>query len=142
MERRKETIEVEAVSEKLDQVTGFVEEQVLQMGCPPKLAMQITLAVEEAFINVADYAYAPETGMCRIVVETAQLETNRGDVIITFMDSGKAFNPLLKEDPDITLSADERQIGGLGIYMVKEIMDSVVYEYKDAQNYLTMVKSW
>ena len=142
MERRKETIEVEAVSEKLDQVTGFVEEQVLQMGCPPKLAMQITLAVEEAFINVADYAYAPETGMCRIVVETAQLETDRGDVIITFMDSGKAFNPLLKEDPDITLSADERQIGGLGIYMVKEIMDSVVYEYKDAQNHLTMVKSW
>ena len=75
-------------------------------------------------------------------METAQLDEGRGDVVIAFIDSGKAFNPLLKENPDITLSADERQIGGLGIYMVKEIMDSVVYEYKDAENHLTMVKSW
>lgn len=142
MERRKEVIEVEAVSGNLDQVTGFVEEQVLQMGCPPKLAMQIILAVEEAFVNVVDYAYAPKIGMCRIAVETAQLDEGRGDAVITFIDSGKAFNPLLKENPDITLSVDERQIGGLGIYMVKEIMDSVVYEYKDAENHLTMVKSW
>lgn len=142
MERRKEVIEVEAVSGNLDRVTGFVEEQVLQMGCPPKLAMQIILAVEEAFVNVVDYAYAPEIGMCRIAVETVQLDEGRGDAVITFIDSGKAFNPLLKENPDITLSADERQIGGLGIYMVKEIMDSVVYEYKDAENHLTMVKSW
>ena len=142
MERRKEVIEVEAVAGNLDQVTGFVEEQVLQMGCPPKLAMQIILAVEEAFVNVVDYAYAPKIGMCRIAVETAQLDEGRGDAVITFIDSGKAFNPLLKENPDITLSVDERQIGGLGIYMVKEIMDSVVYEYKDAENHLTMVKSW
>ena len=90
MERRKEVIEVEAISGNLDQVTGFVEEQVLQMGCPPKLAMQIILAVEEAFVNVVDYAYAPEIGMCRIAVETAQLDEGRGDAVITFIDSGKA----------------------------------------------------
>ena len=142
MERRKEVIEVEAISGNLDRVTGFVEEQVLQMGCPPKLAMQIILAVEEAFVNVADYAYAPGTGTCQIQVETSRLDDAQGNVIITFMDFGKAFNPLLKENPDITLAAEDRQIGGLGIYMVKEIMDSVVYEYKDAQNHLTLVKSW
>lgn len=137
-----EEIEVEAVIENLEQITEFVQDKVLQMGCPPKTAFQIVLALEEVFVNVANYAYAPETGMCRLRVEASQFENEQGNAVIVLQDSGKEFNPLLKEDPDITLSAEEREIGGLGIYMVKEIMNSVVYEYKDGQNCLTMVKSW
>lgn len=142
MKQITEEIEIEAVIENLEPVTEFVQEKVLQMGCPPKTAVQIVLALEELFVNVANYAYAPETGMCQIRVEAAQLDDRQGNAVIVLRDSGKEFNPLLKEDPDITLSAEEREIGGLGIYMVKEIMNSVVYEYKDGQNCLTMVKSW
>ncbi len=135
-------IEVEAKTEKLDMVTEFVNEAVLRAGCPGKISMQIMLALEELFVNVASYAYAPGTGKCKIQLEIKKLENSEGMVSITILDSGKEFNPLRKENPDITLSADERQIGGLGIYMVKEIMDSVAYEYKNGQNHLTMVKHW
>ena len=96
------------------------------------------VAVEELFVNIAHYAYSPGTGSATIGVEILK---DPAAIAITFTDRGKPFDPLAKEDPDITLSAEERQIGGLGIYMVKKSMDEVVYEYKDGQNILRIKKN-
>ena len=128
---------VEADVKRLDEVNDFIGAQLEQMDCSMKTQMSISLAVEEIFVNIASYAYAPGTGNAHITVECTE---DPRSVRITFMDSGIPYNPLEKEDPDVTLSVDERQIGGLGIYMTKEVMDEVLYEYKDGQNVLTLVK--
>lgn len=99
--------------------------------------MQIDVAVEELFVNIAQYAYAPGIGVATIRLE---IQEDPFVVVITFIDNGIPYNPLAKEDPDITLSAEERPIGGLGIYMVKKSMDEVSYEYKDGQNILRIKK--
>jgi anti-sigma regulatory factor (Ser/Thr protein kinase) len=99
--------------------------------------MQIELAVEEIFVNIAKYAYSPEVGRAKVRVE---LEQDPLKVIITFIDQGMPYDPLAKDDPDTTLSAEERQIGGLGVYMVKKTMDDITYEYKNGQNILTIKK--
>ena len=102
-----------------------------------KAQTQIEIAVEEIFINIASYAYAPDKGMATVRVEVS------GDpvaVTITFVDHGVPYDPLAKEDPDVTLSAEERGIGGLGIFMTKKLMDDVAYEYKDGKNTLTLKK--
>ena len=100
--------------------------------------MQVDVAVEELFVNIAHYAYAPDTGSATIRVAPRQ---DPKGVAITFVDRGVPYDPLAKEDPDVTLSAEERQIGGLGIYMVKKSMDDMQYEYRDGQNVLTIVKN-
>ena len=131
-----EKLTIKAKLENLINVTEFVDSQLEQMELPMKTQMQIDLAVEEIFVNIAHYAYSPEDGMAIIEVEL----TEDPRVVITFIDSGKPFNPLANEDPDITQTADERKIGGLGIFMVKKSMDKVSYEYKDGHNVLTIEK--
>ncbi len=131
-----EKLTIKAKLENLNEVTAFVESQLEQMDLPMKTQMQIDLAVEEIFVNIANYAYSPEDGMAIIEVEL----TEDPRVIITFIDSGKPFDPLAKEDPDIEKSAEDRPVGGLGIFMVKKSMDKVSYEYKDGQNILTIEK--
>ena len=128
---------VEAKTENLEEVLGFVDRHLEAMDCSPKVSVQIDVAVEELFVNIAHYAYSPGTGDATIDVEILK---DPAAIAITFTDRGKPFDPLAKEDPDITLSAEERQIGGLGIYMVKKSMDEVVYEYKDGQNILRIKK--
>ena len=128
---------LEATLENLNQVLAFVDEQLEMMGCPMKQQMQIDLAVEELYVNIAHYAYAPNTGLAEIEMETFK---DRGLVSITFIDSGVPYNPLAKKDPDITLSAAEREIGGLGIFMAKKSMDDIAYEYRNGQNRLTIRK--
>lgn len=128
---------VEAKTENLEEVLGFVDRHLETMDCSPKVSVQIDVAVEELFVNIAHYAYSPGTGSATIGVEILK---DPAAIAITFTDRGKPFDPLAKEDPDITLSAEERQIGGLGIYMVKKSMDEVVYEYKDGQNILRIKK--
>ena len=128
---------VEAKTENLEEVLGFVDRHLEAMDCSPKVSVQIDVAVEELFVNIAHYAYSPGTGNATIGVEILK---DPAAIAITFTDRGKPFDPLAKEDPDITLSAEERQIGGLGIYMVKKSMDEVVYEYKDGQNILRIKK--
>ena len=128
---------VEAADENLAQVLTFVDEQLETQGCPPKTQLQIDVAVEEIFVNIAHYAYAPETGMATIRVET-QAEPKH--VMISFIDHGIPYDPLAKPDPDVTLSAEDRQIGGLGIFIVKKSMDNMRYEYQDGQNILTIMK--
>ncbi len=130
-------IELEAKSDNLAKVLAFVDSHLEEAGCPMKTQMQIDVAVEEIFVNVATYAYAPGDGTVRICIKR---QKDPASVTITFTDRGVPYDPLKKEDPDITLSAEERSIGGLGIFMVKQTMDDMFYEYKDGQNILTMTK--
>lgn len=134
-------ITVKASLDNLDKVLGFVEEYLESAGCPMKIAMKITVCVEEVFVNVASYAYDGEEGDCTIQLDSEDSGEN-GNIGITIVDSGKAFNPLEQKDPDITLSADERNIGGLGIFMVKNTMDRIIYDYKEEKNVFFMEKSW
>lgn len=124
-----------ATDEALSEALAYVEEQLERYDCPMRTVMQITVCVEEMFINVAHYAYPDGTGMV-----TINLDLENGMFSITFIDEGVPFDPLKKEDPDITLSADDREIGGLGIFMVKKSMNEVSYEYKDGKNVFTMKK--
>ena len=131
-------LELDALVENLTQVTAFVNNHLGAIDCPMKAQMQIELAVEEIFVNIANYAYAPEKGRATVRVEVMDDSVT---VTITFIDRGVPYDPLAKEDPDVTLSAQERKIGGLGIFMTKKAMDDVSYEYKDGQNILTLIKN-
>jgi len=102
-----------------------------------KAQAQIDIAIDELFGNIAQYAYNPETGPATVRVE---VQEDPMAVIITFIDHGVPYDPLKNEDPDITLSAEERKIGGLGIFMVKKTMDEISYQYKNGQNILTIKK--
>lgn len=128
---------VDASIDNLRAVTDFVEEQLDSFGCPMKAQMQVDIAVDELFSNIAYYAYASGQGRATIQVE---LQNEPRAVVIRFIDSGVPYDPLSKADPDTTLSAEERQIGGLGIYMVKKSMDEVCYERRDGENILTIKK--
>jgi len=130
-------LSIEALVENLDQVIAFVDDEIDKLDCSVKIRTQIDIAVEELFVNIAHYAYNPETGPATVRVE---VEKDPPAISITFIDKGVPYDPLAKEDPDITLSAEERQIGGLGIFMVKKSMDSIDYEYKDGQNILHIRK--
>jgi anti-sigma regulatory factor (Ser/Thr protein kinase) len=129
---------VEAKTTNIEAVTDFVNEQLEALDCPMKAQMQIDIAIDELFGNIAHYAYNPEIGKATVRVEVIE---DPLAVVITFIDNGVPYDPLAKEDPDTTLSAEEREIGGLGIYMVKKSMDDVAYEYKDGQNILKIKKN-
>ena len=129
---------VDARIDSLPQVLAFVDEQLEAADCPVRIQAQIDVAVEEIFVNIAHYAYREGGGKAEI---TFRIDGDPAVAEITFRDSGVPFNPLESEDPDITLSAAERDIGGLGIYMVKKSMDRVSYEYRDGMNVLTLRKT-
>ncbi len=133
----RDDLEIEASAENLAEVQSFVERRLEAADCSPRALMQLGLAIEEVFINIASYAYAPGTGNATIRVEidrAAKLAT------ITFIDSGVPYNPLKKRDPDITLSASERQIGGLGVFLTKKLTDDVRYDRRDGKNILMLIK--
>ena len=120
---------------ELASVTVFLEEELDKAEASPKLMVTFAVALEELFVNVAHYAYPDSKGTVKIGIDTS------GDsIVVQLTDSGIPFNPVAMSDPDITESAEERKIGGLGIYMVKKSMDSMTYEYKDNQNILTISK--
>ena len=127
-----------AVKENLPQVLQFVDDKLASFDVSKKIITEIDVSVEEIFVNIASYAYTPDVGMATIQAEILE-DPKR--IEITFIDKGIPYNPLAKEDPDTTLSAEERQIGGLGIYMVKKSMDAMRYEHTDGQNILTLVKN-
>ena len=129
---------VDATIESIPMVTAFVDEQLEQLECPMKTQMQVDMAIDELFSNIAYYAYNPEIGRATVRVEVTE---DPLAVVITFIDKGVPYDPLAKADPDITLPIEERDIGGLGIYMVKKTMDDVSYEYKDGQNILRIKKN-
>ena len=129
---------IEASVEHIAKVTSFVEEQLEECGCSPRAQMQIVIAIVELFGNIAHYAYHPGVGPVTVRVEVIEEPLA---VVITFIDNGIPYDPLAKADPDISLSAEEREIGGLGIYMVKKSMDEISYEYRDGQNILRIKKN-
>ena len=128
-----------ATLDQMERVQDFIGEQLEQYNCSAKLKFQLDVAVEEIFVNIAHYAYCPEQigeATVRCSVGGSPLQ-----VTIQFLDNGKPFNPLAKKDADTTLSAEEREIGGLGILMVKKSMDAVDYAYEGGKNILTIKKS-
>ena len=131
-------ITLQAKVENIRQVVAFVEEELEAMGCAMKAQMQLSIAVDELFTNIACYAYAPGSGMATVRVEAI---SGGRQARITFIDQGVPYNPLKKEDPDITLSAEERPIGGLGVFMVKKTMDEMDYRFENGNNILTIVKT-
>ena len=121
----------------LGEAQDFVEQKLEAAGCPGRARMQISVAVEEIFANIAQYAYAPGTGELVIALEFSDSPPG---VTIRFTDRGVPYDPLAARDPDLQLPAEDRPIGGLGVFMTKKLMDEVSYEYRDGQNVLTMKK--
>ena len=130
-------MKTKARREQLESVLMFLEEELSSIEHNTKNKIQLFIAVEELFVNIASYAYYPAEGDAEIDIDT---DNENNFVYITFIDSGKPYNPLEREDPDVTLSAKERKIGGLGIYMVKKSMDDMSYEYKNGCNILKIGK--
>jgi anti-sigma regulatory factor (Ser/Thr protein kinase) len=128
---------VDASTENLPKVLEFIDTELEATGASMKTQYQLDLAVEEIYVNIANYAYAPNSGNVAILFDVY------GEpplVEIQFIDEGNPFNPLDNPEPDITLTADERNIGGLGVLMVKKSMDSVKYRFEDNKNILTIQK--
>ena len=126
-----------AKTQSLSDVLGFVEQTLEGFECPMKIQTAICVAIEEVFVNVAHYAYPQSDGDM-----TLHIGFDEESRVITFRmtDKGIPFDPLKKPDPDITLSAEDREIGGLGIFITKKTMDSVTYAYENNENILTMIK--
>lgn len=132
-----EKITVEAMLENLQKVIDFAVENLEARDCPMKVSMQTELVIEEIFVNIANYAYHPETGPATFCME---FEENPPAILMTFIDSGKPYNPLEKEDPNTSLAIEDRDVGGLGIFLVKKNVDEISYEYSDGKNILHMKK--
>ena len=129
------TLELPATRENLPLAQAFTEKFLEALDCPPKTLMQIGLSVEELFVNIASYAYPDGGGTVRMT-----LKEENGLFTLTFSDSGVPFDPLAMDDPDLTLSADDRPVGGLGVFIVKNTMDETAYRYADGKNVLTIKK--
>jgi anti-sigma regulatory factor (Ser/Thr protein kinase) len=123
--------------DKLDDVIAFIDTSLEGHEYSDKTLMEIEIAVEEIFVNIASYAYPPGTGV--VSVET-DISGKPEKLIARFVDNGIKYDPLEKEDPDVGLSVEDTSIGGLGIFITKESMDDVVYEYKENKNILIITK--
>ncbi len=131
-------ITIDAKVQNIPAVTDFVNRRLEEFHCPESILSHIDIAVDELFSNIAQYAYSTGDGMATVRVET---ENDPPEAIITFIDKGKPYDPLNFTDPDTTVPIDERNMGGLGRYIVRKAMDSVTYDYKSGQNILTIRKS-
>ena len=135
-ENETKELKIKACDESMQAVNDFIH-SMLPASCDEMLLNQIDLAVEEIFINIAHYSGAAEALVsCGYHISG----DGSGTLRVAFKDGGKPFNPLARPDPDITLNAEERKIGGLGIYLTKKFMDSVEYEYVDEMNILKITK--
>lgn len=127
-------ITLDASRATLPELYAFVERTLEEAGCPVKIQMQINVAVDEIASNIVQYSKSPTI--------TLQIESAKNPfrAKLIFIDSGSPYNPLQKKDPDVTLSAEERQIGGLGIFLVKKTMDKMEYSREGDKNILTIEK--
>jgi len=126
-----------AKKENLDEALDFVNRQLEEQGCSMRAQLELDIAIEELFVNIASYAYRPDEGTVTIQVEF------QGDMVsVVFIDGGTPYNPWERDDPDVTLSAEERSVGGLGVYMVKKSMSHVDYTHQDGKNILTIQKQF
>lgn len=129
-------LKISATIDNLDAMIDFIIETVNDLEIDKRVISKLRLMSEEALVNIVNYAYPEKTG--EILIKTEIIDTRK--LFVQIIDWGIEFNPLEKEEPDITLSMEERAIGGLGIFMVKNIMDTVDYEYSDGKNILTLTK--
>ena len=130
-------ITVQANMDNIEVVTGFVDEKLVALNCPMRIRIQFKVAIDELFGNIARYAYHPVEGPATVRVD---VERNPLRIILTFNDHGVPYDPLSTAEPDTSLPAKQRKIGGLGIFMVRQTMDDITYEYKDGKNILTVMK--
>ena len=130
-----QVLRIPAELERLDEVINFVGTLLDAHGCTPQVRTQLRMAMEELYVNVAHYAYPSGDGW-------AEIRGSVEDGVVTFrlIDGGTPYDPLAKPDPDIMLSGEEREIGGLGIYMVKNMVDKMEYVYRDGCNQLILRK--
>ena len=128
-------IVLEAILENIPQVTAFIDGELEKIDCPMKVQMQIDVAVDEMFSNIARYAYAPGVGEATVRFD---YDASTRAVTIAFIDSGVPFDPLQQAAPNVALSPEEREIGGLGIFLVRKMMDDVRYRREDGRNILTI----
>lgn len=126
----------DAKLEDIRDITEFVETELEKMDCPMKVSLQISVAIDEIVSNIIKYGYVNTSGPITVEVKGSE----EGRVAITFIDKGIPYNPLHNMDPDVTLSLEERKVGGLGIYLVKKTMDEVKYKYEKDENVLTIIK--
>ncbi len=136
MEETKELV-LEATVENLSVVNAFIDELLASVEYSLKKRFQLDLVVEEIFVNIANYAYGEGTGQA---VLRFSLQQDPPKMKIVFMDEGVAYDPLAKDEPDVTLPMEERNIGGLGIFLVKKNVEDIQYERKDGKNILTIYK--
>ncbi len=129
---------IEATLENLPQAEEFVDTQLERLAVPKHIQMQIDIAVDELMTNIVSYAYRPETGPATVRVE---VQEDPVAVVVTFIDHGVPYDPLAQQDPDTSLSLDERDPGGLGILLVKKSMDDISYSYSNGQNILSIKKN-
>ncbi len=130
---------VEAIVEQIETVTEFVNAELEKLDCPMKARIQLDIAIDEIVSNIAYYAYGEKTGTVTVRIEALREENG---VQLMFLDSGFPYDPLTRQDPDISAEIEEREEGGLGIFLVRKTMDDMKYEYKDGQNCLTIRKSF
>jgi anti-sigma regulatory factor (Ser/Thr protein kinase) len=132
-----EKLRIEAKKENLNMMIDFIVDKYSEKVTGKKAIHKMRLVSEEALINVIDYAYPDKNGELEI-----RYEYNKEDdfIEIRIIDEGKPFNPLEHDKPDLDTAVEDREIGGLGIFMIKQIMDKVIYERKDQQNILTLIK--
>ena len=128
---------MDAIRENIPQITDLVDEELEKLGCGMKAQMAINIALDEILANISRYAYTHDKGTVEVSVDH---DPEDRSVVITFKDSGVPFDPLQKEAPDTSLSAKEREIGGLGIFLVRKVMDAVKYRHEDGFNILTIRK--
>ena len=128
---------LEAKVENLPALTAYIEEELDRTDCSMKARMQLDVAVDELFSNISRYAYAPDTGDVTVRFDYDESERT---VSITFKDRGIPYDPTKKADPDVTLPAEDRTVGGLGIYLVKKTMDGITYRREDGCNILCIRK--
>lgn len=132
----KKTLTVSAKNEKLDEIIDFISENVQIEGVKPpkKRIMQIQLATEEVFVNIANYAYKDIIGDVTVKV----YEEPKSKSVIEFIDNGRPFNPLTMESPDTMIPVEDRDVGGLGIFLVKKMVNEVKYNFLDGKNILKL----
>ena len=132
------SITVPATDKDTDPIVEFVEEELSQHDCPPRAMYQIEVAIEEILVNIVSYAGLSEADGVEVRCEVTEDPLR---VVVQFLDGGIPFDPLGKGDPDISPDALMDREGGLGIFMVKKMMDDVSYAYEDGKNTLTILKN-
>lgn len=139
-----------AITSELDNVLAMLEVECEQMNAPMAAQMQLSVAVEELFVNVANYAYTDKVISGDSIIPASQTDQSKkctvsvekeGDsIVVTLEDEGKPFDPFTKDDPDITQKAEDRDVGGLGIFLVKKTMDECNYKRENGHNIVSIKK--